>query len=93
MEAMQKAEALEHTDECHWTLVLVKRVGATVAIFALLLTPCSTADAGRRCQWKMQRACNRAAIIQQGIPRMRAEAGLNRSRALLNFSKPFNIWG
>lgn len=61
----------------------------TALLFLLL---CSTADAGK---WEVRahRQRNRQYENECGITARKWECRLNRSRALLNFSKPFNIWG
>ncbi len=63
----------------------------TILAFAVL---CSTAVAGpSKCEVRMKRQCNRQYENEHGITAMKWQTRCNRSRALLNFSKPFNIWG
>jgi hypothetical protein len=68
-----------------------------VKVLLALLLLCSTADAGRRChtrcQASLQKQLNRKWENENGITAKKWDCRLNRSRALLNFSKPFNIWG
>jgi len=62
-------------------------------ILAILLL-CSTADAGRgRCAVRMKRQENRQYENENGISALKWQTRCNRSAALRNFSKPFNIWG